>query len=192
MKLNYRLCALSLWLCTTLFNAQADVMTVEDLLAELSAGKPGTRIAYGDDPLQFGELHVPGGDGPFPVVVFIHGGCRLAEYDITTTRPLAWALRDEGIAVWNLEYRRVGNPGGTNPGLLLDIGSGIDYVRTLAAEYPLNIPWSKNAQQQGLIKKSGRYDNGQVFPLAPLPVRLGLVHAFVPLAARLIPFGQAS
>ena len=62
----------------------------------------GTQIAYGTDPLQFGELHVPAGEGPFPVVIFIHGGCWLAEYDITTTRPLAWALLDQGIAVWNL------------------------------------------------------------------------------------------
>ena len=139
MKLKYRLGALVLWLCSGLFTAQADIMTVEDLLAQLSSGEPGTKIAYGSDPLQFGELHVPEGDGPFPVVVFIHGGCWLAMYDITTTRPLAWALRDESIAVWNLEYRRVGNPGGTYPGLLLDIGSGIDYVKTLAADYPLDV-----------------------------------------------------
>ena len=139
MKLKYTLGALALCLCSGLFSAQADIMTVEDLLAQLSSGEPGTKIAYGDDPLQFGELHVPEGDGPFPVVVFIHGGCWLAEYDITTTRPLAWTLRDEGIAVWNLEYRRVGNPGGTYPGLLLDIGLGIDYVKTLAAEHPLDI-----------------------------------------------------
>ena len=139
MKLKYRLGTLLLWLCPGLFSVQADIMTVEDLLAQLSAGAPGTKIAYGSDPLQFGELHVPEGDGPFPVVVFIHGGCWLAMYDITTTRPLAGALRDEGIAVWNLEYRRVGNPGGTYPGLLLDVGSGIDYVKTLAADYPLDL-----------------------------------------------------
>ena len=139
MKMKSTIGALGLWLFTGLLTAQADIMTVEDLLAELSAGEPGMKITYGEDPLQFGELHIPEGEGPFPVVVFIHGGCWLAEYDITTTRPLAGALRDEGIAVWNLEYRRVGNPGGTYPGLLLDIGSGIDHVKSLAADYPLDL-----------------------------------------------------
>ena len=128
-----------LWLSTCTLAAQPDIMTVDDLLAELSSGAAGTKIAYGTDPLQFGELHVPAGEGPFPVVVFIHGGCWLAEYDITTTRPLAWALRDQGIAVWNLEYRRVGDPGGNYPGLLLDIGSGTDYLKQLAADYPLDL-----------------------------------------------------
>ena len=139
MKTRHTLGALALWLYAALFAVQADIMTVEDLLAELSSGMPGTKIAYGNDPLQFGELHVPEGDGPFPVVTFIHGGCWLAQYDITTTRPLAWALRDQGIAVWNLEYRRVGDPGGTYPGLLLDIGAGIDHLRSLAMEHPLDL-----------------------------------------------------
>ena len=131
--------ALILCLFTGMLAAEPDIMTVEDLLAELSSAPAGTKIAYGDDPLQFGELHVPDGKGPFPVVVFIHGGCWLAQYDITTTRPLAWALQAQGIAVWNLEYRRVGNPGGTYPGLLLDIGAGTDHLKRLAADYPLDL-----------------------------------------------------
>ena len=139
MKMKSTIGALVLWFISGLAVAEPDIMTVDDLLADLSSGEPGMKIAYGSDPLQFGELHVPEGEGPFPTVVFIHGGCWLAMYDITTTRPLAWALRDEGIAVWNLEYRRVGNPGGTYPGLLLDIGSGIDYVRNLAADHPIDL-----------------------------------------------------
>ena len=115
------------------------VMSVEDLLAELAAGPPGTKIAYGEDPLQFGELSLPEADGPFPVVVFAHGGCWFAKYDITTTRPLAQALKENGIAVWNLEYRRIGDPGGAYPGTLLDNGAGTDYLRELAKTYPLDL-----------------------------------------------------
>jgi hypothetical protein len=33
------------------------------------------RIAYGSDPLQFGDLRLPSGPGPYPVAVVIHGGC---------------------------------------------------------------------------------------------------------------------
>jgi len=34
-----------------------------------------TKIPYGPDGLQFGELRLPKGDGPFPVAIVIHGGC---------------------------------------------------------------------------------------------------------------------
>ena len=141
MKMKYGAAiigAFALWLFAGPLSA-ADVMTVEGLVVELSSSPAGTKIAYGPDPLQFGELHVPAGDGPFPVVVFIHGGCWLAKYDITTSRPLAWALQGQGIVAWNLEYRRVGDPGGAYPGTLLDIGSGVDHVRRLAADYPLDL-----------------------------------------------------
>ena len=33
------------------------------------------RIAYGKDPLQFGELRLPAGDSYFPVPILVHGGC---------------------------------------------------------------------------------------------------------------------
>ena len=32
------------------------------------------RLPYGEDPLQFGELRLPVGEGPFAVVMVIHGG----------------------------------------------------------------------------------------------------------------------
>ena len=51
----------------------------------------GERIAYGDGPQQFGELRLPKGDGPFPVVVLIHGGCWKNEFDyVYMTRLGAW------------------------------------------------------------------------------------------------------
>ena len=34
----------------------------------------GNVVRYGDAPQQFVELRTPEGDGPFPVIVFIHGG----------------------------------------------------------------------------------------------------------------------
>src|SRR5215470_8983650 len=33
------------------------------------------RIAYGKDPLQFGELRLPSKRGPQPLAIVIHGGC---------------------------------------------------------------------------------------------------------------------
>ena len=37
--------------------------------------EPDHRIAYGSHPLQFGNLRLPAGDGPHPVVALVHGGC---------------------------------------------------------------------------------------------------------------------
>ena len=116
----------------------AEIMTVEDL-APLANAPPGQQIAYGDDPLQFGELQLPPGEGPFPVVVFMHGGCWFAKYDIATTRSLAVALTKAGVAVWNLEYRRIGNAGGGWPGTMLDVAAATDHLRVLAQKYPIDL-----------------------------------------------------
>ena len=109
-------------------------------LQALPAQLPDKRISYGDDSSQYGELRIPRDRAKAPVVVLIHGGCFKAAY--ATTRdlaPMADALKARGIATWNLEYRRVGQPGGGWPGTYLDVGRGIDYLRTLATEYPLDL-----------------------------------------------------
>ncbi len=100
---------------------------------------PDAQIAYGDDPLQFGKLRLPDEEGPHPVVIFIHGGCWLASFDIAHTGPIEEALAAEGYAVWSLEYRRVGNVGGGWPGTFLDIGRGADHLRMLADTYDLDL-----------------------------------------------------
>ena len=103
--------------------------------------KPATaRVAYGQDSLQFGDLRLPEGRGPFPVVVMIHGGCwvhRLAS--LQNTAALSDALRDAGVATWNVEYRRYDNPGGGWPGTMRDIGDAVDSLRGLAKTYPLDL-----------------------------------------------------
>ena len=95
-------------------------------------------IAYGPDPLQFGELRLPDGTGPFPVVVLIHGGCWMSEYDIAHSRKLAAAFPQEGIATWSLEYRRIGDPGGAWPGTFDDIVAGFAHLSELDADYSLD------------------------------------------------------
>ena len=42
------------------------------------------------------------------------------------------ALTAAGVATWNLEYRRVDDPGGGWPATFLDVGAGIDHLRALA------------------------------------------------------------
>jgi acetyl esterase/lipase len=99
----------------------------------------GERLAYGTDSLQFGDLRLPDGPGPFPVAIVIHGGCWFSPYaTIRNAAPLADALRDAGIATWNIEYRRYDHPGGGWPGTFLDVGQAADHVRQLATTYPLD------------------------------------------------------
>src|SRR5258708_5269307 len=101
--------------------------------------KADHRVSYGKDPLQFADLRVPSGKGPFPVVMVIHGGCWLAEYDLAYIGRLSAALTEKGIATWTVEYRRVGNPGGGAPGTFEDIASAAAHLRVLAKEYPLDL-----------------------------------------------------
>lgn len=114
------------------------LLTAQDVVA-LRAPGPTAQIAYGDDTLQFAHLRLPDGAGPHPVVIFLHGGCWLAEYDIAHVGALEQAIADEGYAVWSLEYRRVGDRGGGWPGTFLDVARGSDHLRVLATRYPLDL-----------------------------------------------------
>jgi acetyl esterase/lipase len=90
----------------------------------LPSKKADARIAYGADPLQFGELRLPAGSGPFPVGVVIHGGCWVSKFaTLQNTSAMADALRDSGVATWNVEYRRLDNDGGGWPGTFADIAA---------------------------------------------------------------------
>ncbi|WP_241997351.1 alpha/beta hydrolase [Rhodococcus sp. SMB37] len=70
------------------------------------------RVSYGEDADNYGILHLPDGDGPHPVVVMVHGGGWLEDHDLSYFEPLSRSLADDGVAVWNIEYRRVDGTGG--------------------------------------------------------------------------------
>jgi acetyl esterase/lipase len=88
---------------------------------------------YGDAPSQHGALHLPDGAGPHPVVVLVHGGFWWARYDRTLMTPLALDVVRRGWAAWNIEYRRVGEPGGGWPGTFDDAAAAVDHLAALAA-----------------------------------------------------------
>ena len=126
--------------CATpaLAEGQTALLTSEDL-ANFDNPPADTRIHYGNNPLQFGDLRIPPGNGPHPVAIFIHGGCWLNEYDISHSSKLTAALARNGIATWSLEYRRVGDAGGGWPGTFQDVGCGTDHLRSIADEYHLDL-----------------------------------------------------
>jgi acetyl esterase/lipase len=98
------------------------------------------RIRYGTDPNQFAELRLPSSPGPHPVVVLVHGGCWKADFaTLRDMAPMGDALKAEGLASWNIEYRRLPQPGSGWPGTYLDVGHAIDRLRTVAGRYRLDL-----------------------------------------------------
>lgn len=118
-------------------------MTTTRSSAEILTDQPppdaDARIAYGPEPLQFGDLRLPAGSGPHPLVVVIHGGYWQAIYNLTHAGHLCVDLARHGIATWNVEYRRIGDPGGGWPGTAEDVSRALAFVRELAREHPLDL-----------------------------------------------------
>lgn len=89
---------------------------------------PVQTLRYGDEPHHHVELTWPEGDGVHPCVVLLHGGFWRARYDLDLMRPLARMVADAGLAAANVEYRRVGEPGGGFPGTLADVAAAVDRI----------------------------------------------------------------
>ena len=81
-------------------------------------------VSYGDDANQFMELWRSEGKA-LGAAVFIHGGFWRAKYDLHHADEFCTALAEKGIAVANLEYRRVGQLGGGWPGTFEDVVAGV-------------------------------------------------------------------
>lgn len=104
------------------------------------ASKPAATISYGSSDLQVADLRLPKGRGPFPVAVVLHGGCFMASVDKRAgIAAFADALTAKGFATWNVEYRRVGDPGGGWPGTFQDVAAAMDKLAEIAPRYKLDL-----------------------------------------------------
>jgi dipeptidyl aminopeptidase/acylaminoacyl peptidase len=70
-------------------------------------------------------------------VAFIHGGFWRARFSADHIRPLAVACAEAGLHAWNLEYPRVGMPGGGWPGTALAVRDAVDQALSVAGPRPL-------------------------------------------------------
>jgi acetyl esterase/lipase len=138
MKYLFASLLLSLLLSFPSLQAQSPALMTWQDLQKVPTPAPGQRIPYGPDSLQFGELRVPVGKGPFPVVVVVHGGCWLNQFSYGYMNHLSAALTKAGYATWNIEFRRVGDVGGGWPGTFLDVAKAVDHVRELAKAHPVS------------------------------------------------------
>jgi len=72
-------------------------------------------------------------------VIFIHGGYWRNSFSLDHTGHLCAALARAGAAVWSMEYRRLGDPGGNWNGISDDIVRGAQYLVPLASRYSLDL-----------------------------------------------------
>jgi acetyl esterase/lipase len=96
------------------------------------------RHAYGSDPEQFGDLRLPHGAGPHPVIVYVHGGGWQAAVTLAGAAGICTALTEQGYATWSVEYRRLGNGGGW-PATFDDVLAAASYLQTLAGAAPIDL-----------------------------------------------------
>lgn len=87
------------------------------------------RTAYGEAAPQFVDFYEPlGAERPAAVVVLIHGGYWRDRIDLAIMEPLAADALSRGMAVANIEYRRVGSGGGW-PATGTDVAKALTHVR---------------------------------------------------------------
>jgi acetyl esterase/lipase len=108
-----------------------------DILSDPPPPPAHARLVYGSDPLQFGDLRLPRGEGPFPLAVVLHGGYWKATHNLIHTGHMCLELMKAGFATWNVEYRRVGDVGGGWPSTGDDVARATEFVDELARRYPL-------------------------------------------------------
>ena len=115
----------------------AQLVSWRDVL-DLETTKSSHHIPFGTDSLQYGELWLPGSEDAHTSVIMIHGGCWLAMYPgVKLMNAMAEDLSSRGFAVWNIDYRRIGHPGGGYPGTFLDVANGADEFIRIAETFNL-------------------------------------------------------
>jgi acetyl esterase/lipase len=97
------------------------------------------RVDYGDVPQQFAHVRFPRDGERAAAVVNIHGGYWRAKYDLAHAGHFCAALSTAGVVTINVEYRRVGHPGGGWPGTFEDVRRAFEYVLQHAVELRIDM-----------------------------------------------------
>ena len=96
----------------------------------------GTRPGAKPDSIQTLDLFVPPGPGPFPLVIWIHGGGWHSGGKEASGTHLATAFLPHGFALASLDYRLVGDA--PFPAQIEDCNAALVWLRAHASEYRLN------------------------------------------------------
>jgi acetyl esterase len=88
-------------------------------------------LRHGDQPL-LARMFVPRGDGPFPMIVELHGGA-WSRGDRTNDTIMNEPLARSGVVVAALDFRQP--PEASYPGSLMDISYAIRWLKSRAPEF---------------------------------------------------------
>ncbi len=103
-------------------------------ILSLPAPAADRRLPYGAGPSQFVDFRYPPSADSAVLAVMIHGGFWRARHDLLYAGHVCAALTAAGLVTANLEYRRVGEPGGGWPGTLEDVRAGLHFARAHVAD----------------------------------------------------------
>jgi len=91
-----------------------------------------------DNRQNWADLFMPKGEQPnesVPLVILVHGGAWQAQIGADSFVTFARRLAERGLAVLNVEYRRVGSGGGW-PTTFKDVAAALDFVPEIEAAVP--------------------------------------------------------
>src|SRR5699024_4902357 len=97
-----------------------------------------TRGGAADPGQNWADLYLPAGAqevDSIPLAVLIHGGAWQDQLGADIFDPLARELASRGMAVYNIEYRRVGSGGGW-PVTFRDVADALDHVVEVDRRFP--------------------------------------------------------
>lgn len=142
-----------------------------------SSNVDAQRYAYpvadgrGDDSQNWVDVFLPKGDhddGSLPLVVLIHGGAWQSQIGADVFVSFARRLAERGLAVYNVEYRRVGSGGGY-PQTFADVAAAVDYIPEIAKVNPsiklddaVVVGHSAGGQLAGWVGTRHRLDDNEV------------------------------
>jgi acetyl esterase/lipase len=93
------------------------------------------RLPYGELASQFVDFFRPCKAVGRSLAIMIHGGFWRVRYDLLHAAPVCAALAEAGFAAANIEYRRVGEPGGGWPGTFDDVRRAVAFSREQGLRY---------------------------------------------------------
>lgn len=97
----------------------------------------GTKAGKNPDSIQTLDLFVPEGKGPFPLVIWIHGGGWHGGGKETEAAAMALTYLPKGLAVAGVNYRYT-TDGAPFPAQIEDCNAALAWLRRHAAEYHLD------------------------------------------------------
>lgn len=167
----------------TVMSEPAPIMSWPDL-TNRPKPEPTQTVRFGESDTDIVDVWLPDTPGPHPVVLMVHGGCwQKSIADRTLMNYAAEAMREEGLAVWNIEYRGVDEDGGGYPGTFLDVAQASEAMRDYADEFDLDLSrvagFGHSAGGHLVTWLAGRKNLPETSPLAggdPLPM-VGVVNS---------------